>query len=104
MLTDIDEDASRPSTPVAKPPPTKDAAATPAPSRGSQRGRTGPASRGGRYYQRGGKASQTQDGAEEPAAEGEKKCKWPLCRVFVDLMIYLLLSHVPLVKFPVVNS
>ncbi|EMD41830.1 hypothetical protein CERSUDRAFT_79455 [Gelatoporia subvermispora B] len=51
-----DETSSRPSTPVSKPAPAKDAAPAPAPAtRGGQRGKAGPASRGGRYYQRGGK-------------------------------------------------
>ncbi|GBE78285.1 hypothetical protein BKA93DRAFT_793938 [Sparassis latifolia] len=67
-----DEDASQPSTP-APAPATADASASPAPTRGTQRGRGGPASRGGRYYQRGGKSApsgekENQDSAEDTAA------------------------------------
>ena len=50
------EDASRPASP--SPAPVKEAAPAPAPStRGTQKPRGGPASRGGRYYQRGGKSA-----------------------------------------------
>ncbi|EPT04288.1 hypothetical protein FOMPIDRAFT_1021960 [Fomitopsis schrenkii] len=68
-----DEDASRPSTPVSKPAAAKADSAPGAPTRGTQKTRGGPASRGGRYYQRGGKSSTqaTQDGAEDPAPSGE---------------------------------
>lgn len=77
-----DEDASRPSTPVSKPAAAKADSAPGAPTRGTQKTRGGPASRGGRYYQRGGKSSTqaTQDGAEDPAPSGEgdapkRKCE-----------------------------
>ncbi|KAI0936298.1 hypothetical protein AcW1_000575 [Taiwanofungus camphoratus] len=69
-----DEDASRPSSPVSAPAPPKAAAPAPATSaRGTQRGRGGPASRGGRYYQRGGKPlRENQDTVDETAAaDGE---------------------------------
>ncbi|KIJ21713.1 hypothetical protein PAXINDRAFT_165124 [Paxillus involutus ATCC 200175] len=64
----LDEEASTPSNPASAP----DAPAAPetsAPStRGNQRGRAGPASRGGRYYARGGARNADRDTttAEEP--------------------------------------
>ncbi|CAL1695924.1 unnamed protein product [Somion occarium] len=72
----LEEDqASRPSTPAA-PAPKESAPTTAAPTRGGTRGRGGPASRGGRYYQRGGKSSVTREEggeatADDGAAEGE---------------------------------
>ncbi|OBZ80047.1 Uncharacterized protein C16A3.08c [Grifola frondosa] len=72
----LEEDSSRPSTPA--PAPAKEAAApTPAATRGSRGGRGGPASRGGRYYQRGGKSAprekENQEGAEDSTAEPKKR-------------------------------
>ncbi|KAI1797840.1 hypothetical protein LXA43DRAFT_1088908 [Ganoderma leucocontextum] len=76
----LDDDASRPASPASAA-ATKQAAPTPAPTRGTQKPRGGPASRGGRYYQRGGKsaprdkenAEATEDASGEPRkrAEGE---------------------------------
>jgi hypothetical protein len=74
------EDSSRPSTPpkpVAPEPSTQTQPAT----RGNQRGRGrgGPASRGGKYYQRGGTRGSgprdAQPADEEPTEGLEKKCK-----------------------------
>ncbi|KAK0233192.1 hypothetical protein IW262DRAFT_58098 [Armillaria fumosa] len=68
------EDDARPTTP---PPQPKQEA--PAPARTNQKPRGGPASRGGKYYQRGGKSAprdgnQTQDGAQDPVStEGQRK-------------------------------
>ncbi|KAI0078917.1 hypothetical protein K474DRAFT_1770690 [Panus rudis PR-1116 ss-1] len=63
-----DDEASRPSTPPAA--PKKDAApAPPAPTRGTNRARGGPASRGGRYYQRGGKSAPREENGAAPAAD-----------------------------------
>ncbi|KAI0825175.1 hypothetical protein BC628DRAFT_297690 [Trametes gibbosa] len=57
----LDEDASRPASPTSA--PAKVAAPTPAPAtRGTQKSRGGPASRGGRYYQRGGKSAPRENG------------------------------------------
>ncbi|KAK0506128.1 hypothetical protein EDD18DRAFT_1122111 [Armillaria luteobubalina] len=70
----LDEDDARPATP---PPQPKQEA--PAPARTNQKPRGGPASRGGKYYQRGGKSAprdgnQTQDGAQDPVStEGQRK-------------------------------
>ncbi|PCH33588.1 hypothetical protein WOLCODRAFT_22099 [Wolfiporia cocos MD-104 SS10] len=68
-----EENASRAASPAPTSAPKQAAPAPTAPTRGAQRGRSGPASRGGRYYQRGGKptASRENQAAEEPAAEGE---------------------------------
>lgn len=71
------EDASRPASPTPAA-PAKQAAPTPAPTRGTQKPRGGPASRGGRYYQRGGKsaprdkenAEVAEDGSAEPKKRG----------------------------------
>ncbi|OCH96451.1 hypothetical protein OBBRIDRAFT_787008 [Obba rivulosa] len=73
-----DETSSRPSTPVSKPAPTKEAAPASAPTtRGGQRGKAGPASRGGRYYQRGGKKpsqeKENQDGNDETTGDVPRK-------------------------------
>ncbi|KAJ7619075.1 hypothetical protein DFH06DRAFT_1341959 [Mycena polygramma] len=56
------EDSSRPSSPVSAPTP---APAPPAPARGAQKPRGGPAARGGKYYARGGAkpGARTDDGA-----------------------------------------
>ncbi|KAF8640749.1 hypothetical protein AX17_000400 [Amanita inopinata Kibby_2008] len=70
------EDASRPSSPA--PAPSKQASSPVAPSRGTQKSRGGPASRGGKYYPRGGAksaprdANQNQNGVEEPTTEPRK--------------------------------
>ncbi|KAK0208314.1 hypothetical protein DFS33DRAFT_1302693 [Desarmillaria ectypa] len=70
----LDEDDARPTTP---PPQPKQE--TTAPPRPNQKPRGGPASRGGKYYQRGGKSAprdsaQTQDGAQDPVSpEGQRK-------------------------------
>jgi len=70
------ESTSRPSSP----PPTTQA--PPAPARGSQKPRGGPAARGGKYYSRGGgpakppsnDANPNQSGIEEPiAVEGQRR-------------------------------
>ncbi|KAI0724508.1 hypothetical protein C8T65DRAFT_626727 [Cerioporus squamosus] len=72
----LDDDASRPAspTPAAS---AKQAAPTPAPTRGTQKPRGGPASRGGRYYQRGGKSAprdkENAEVAEDPSAEPKKR-------------------------------
>ncbi|THH19859.1 hypothetical protein EW146_g1385 [Bondarzewia mesenterica] len=72
-ILDEAEDTSRPSSPA---PAAKTAAPAPAPSRGAPKSR-GPASRGGRYYQRGGKAprdTQNQEAVvEDVPAEGKKR-------------------------------
>ncbi|PBK77251.1 uncharacterized protein ARMOST_09052 [Armillaria ostoyae] len=70
----LDEEDARPTTP---PPQPKQEA--PAPARTNQKPRGGPASRGGKYYQRGGKSAPrdgnpTQDGAQDPVSpEGQRK-------------------------------
>ncbi|KAK0478459.1 hypothetical protein IW261DRAFT_1483616 [Armillaria novae-zelandiae] len=70
----LDEDDARPTTP---PPQPKQEA--PAPARTNQKPRGGPASRGGKYYQRGGKSAPRdgnppQDGAQDPVStEGQRK-------------------------------
>lgn len=66
------EDASRPTSPT----PAKKDAPAPAPTRGAAKSR-GPASRGGRYYQRGGKPSgnPNQDAAAEEAPVGGENTK-----------------------------
>ncbi|KAH9946656.1 hypothetical protein B0H21DRAFT_742532 [Amylocystis lapponica] len=69
------EDASRPSSPVSKSAPNQAPSAA-APARGSQRGRAGPASRGGRYYPRGGKSGpreETQDAGDDAAGGDDQK-------------------------------
>ncbi|TFY75565.1 hypothetical protein EWM64_g8450 [Hericium alpestre] len=71
----LEDDSSRPSTPAPAAKKTDAPAATPAPaSRGAPKSR-GPAARGGRYYQRGGKAPREgqEAAAEEAPADGEKK-------------------------------
>ncbi|KAI0669941.1 hypothetical protein C8Q78DRAFT_1079853 [Trametes maxima] len=66
----LDEDASRPVSP--SPAPT--AAPAPAPStRGTQKSRGGPASRGGRYYQRGGKSAAPKENGEGAAEDSEPR-------------------------------
>ncbi|PSR72368.1 hypothetical protein PHLCEN_2v11711 [Hermanssonia centrifuga] len=69
-----DDESSRSATPAAPKETTPVAAA---PTRGTQRGRGGPAARGGRYYQRGGKptaARENQNGeAVEEGGEAPKK-------------------------------
>ncbi|KAI0374212.1 hypothetical protein BV20DRAFT_490954 [Pilatotrama ljubarskyi] len=70
----LDEDASRPASPA--PAPAKEAAPAPAPStRGTQKSRGGPASRGGRYYQRGGKSAPREKENGEAAAEDSEPRK-----------------------------
>ncbi|KAF8642329.1 hypothetical protein AX16_009598 [Volvariella volvacea WC 439] len=69
------ENASDFSSPAPAP---KETAAPPAPARGAQRSRGGPAARGGKYYSRGGgnkstPRDQNQSGAEEPPAEHQRK-------------------------------
>jgi hypothetical protein len=73
------EDPSRPASP-APPPPSQDSPQAPS-TRGTQKARGGPASRGGRYYPRGGKPRESNN--EEPAANAntQKKCQCP-CRSF----------------------
>ncbi|KAL0951122.1 hypothetical protein HGRIS_007858 [Hohenbuehelia grisea] len=71
------EDASRPSTPpAAKAAPP----APPVPVRNQQKTRGGPASRGGKYYPRGGASkgaprdgNPNQNGIDEPLPEGQKR-------------------------------
>ncbi|KXN89984.1 Transcription factor tau 55 kDa subunit [Leucoagaricus sp. SymC.cos] len=68
------DDASRPSTPAA-PAPSNAAPQPPAATRGTQKSR-GPASRGGKYYARGGRPGprdSNQPQAEEPVTENERK-------------------------------
>ncbi|KAF9241332.1 hypothetical protein BU15DRAFT_87252 [Melanogaster broomeanus] len=71
----LDEEASIPSSPVPAPAPASAEPPVSAPStRGNQRGRGGPASRGGRYYPRGGARNNAERDAttvEEPAAGAE---------------------------------
>jgi hypothetical protein len=75
------EDPSRPSSPTPAAP--KEAPPVPpAPSRGAQKPRGGPAARGGKYYARGGAKSGikesgnlNQNGIEEPATDGQRKCE-----------------------------
>ncbi|KAI0639359.1 hypothetical protein C8Q77DRAFT_1080778 [Trametes polyzona] len=71
----LDEDASRPASP--SPAPAKAAApAAAAPStRGTQKSRGGPASRGGRYYQRGGKSAPREKENGDVAAEDSEPRK-----------------------------
>ncbi|KAI0335316.1 hypothetical protein GY45DRAFT_1317252 [Cubamyces sp. BRFM 1775] len=64
----LDEDASRPTSPSPAA-PAKEAAPAPAPTRGTQKSRGGPASRGGRYYQRGGKSAPREKENGEAATE-----------------------------------
>ncbi|KAI0322726.1 hypothetical protein OF83DRAFT_1092639 [Amylostereum chailletii] len=64
----LDDDDSQPSTP---PPATKKPEA-PAPAAPAAKPR-GPASRGGKYYSRGGKTPRESQDAEEPAEDGGKK-------------------------------
>ncbi|CDO75251.1 hypothetical protein BN946_scf184967.g4 [Trametes cinnabarina] len=69
----LDEDASRPASPSPAT-PAKEAAPAPAPTRGTQKSRGGPASRGGRYYQRGGKsAPRDKENGEAAAEDSEPK-------------------------------
>ncbi|KAI0757040.1 hypothetical protein C8Q80DRAFT_74265 [Daedaleopsis nitida] len=67
----LDDDASRPASPTPAA-PAKQAAPAPAPTRGgAQKPRGGPASRGGRYYQRGGKtAPRDKENAEVTGEDG----------------------------------
>ena len=79
----LDDGSSRPSTPAPSAAKAAPAPAAPAPARGTQKSRGGPASRGGRYYQRGGKSSaprenQNGEGATEEGAEAPRK----RCRSF----------------------
>lgn len=77
------DDSSRPSTPAPASAKAAPAPAAPAPTRGTQKARGGPASRGGRYYPRGGKSSaprenQNGEGAVEEGAEApRKRCTSP---------------------------
>ncbi|PPR06893.1 hypothetical protein CVT24_011583 [Panaeolus cyanescens] len=66
----LDDDA-----PEVAPVVEKKEAPAPPPSRGTQKTRGGPASRGGKYYARGGRpqASKDSPAAEDPAPEGQKK-------------------------------
>ncbi|KAG6842620.1 hypothetical protein C0991_000146 [Blastosporella zonata] len=72
------EGASRPSSPAPAPAPAAPVAPA-APPRSSQKPKAGSATRGGKYYARGGKsapkdANPNQNGVEEPlAAEGQRK-------------------------------
>ncbi|KAJ3475669.1 hypothetical protein NLI96_g11690 [Meripilus lineatus] len=71
-----DNESSRPSSPTPATKSKTDAPAA-APAKTNQRSR-GPASRGGRYYQRGGKAaapkdSEGADAAEETPGDGPRK-------------------------------
>ncbi|KAK7058930.1 hypothetical protein VNI00_001554 [Paramarasmius palmivorus] len=81
LLDDAGDDGDIKSS--SAPAPKKAAAATPAPpaaSKDNQKARTGPASRGGKYYQRGGGANRSRDisgnpnqnGVEEPEAIPKK--------------------------------
>lgn len=66
----LEEDSSsRPSSPPAAPPAIPAKSSTPPAARGNQRERgKGPASRGGRYYPRGGGANKPADATRDPAA------------------------------------
>lgn len=84
-----EQDSPSPSVPA----PAKEAAPAPAASRGTQRARGGPASRGGRYYPRGGKTTAPREGqngeaTEDAAGEPRKRCEsyhdyriWPFLNV-----------------------
>ena len=68
------DDASRPASPTPAAPAKQAAAAAPAPTRGTQKPRGGPASRGGRYYQRGGKsAPRDKENAEATGDDSEPR-------------------------------
>ncbi|KAH8102626.1 hypothetical protein BXZ70DRAFT_929264 [Cristinia sonorae] len=77
----LDDDASRPSTPPTTAPKAEAAPTTQPATRGGQRGRGGPAARGGRYYQRGGartnapREGETAEGttADDAAGDGKKR-------------------------------
>ncbi|KAJ8455081.1 hypothetical protein ONZ45_g19058 [Pleurotus djamor] len=66
-----DADNSRPSTP----PPKAQEAPAPAATRGQQKSRGGPASRGGKYYNRGGARATPKDanGVDEVPGEGQRR-------------------------------
>ncbi|KAJ7631043.1 hypothetical protein FB45DRAFT_1058931 [Roridomyces roridus] len=75
----LEEDSSRPSSPVSAPAPSAPAPPAPAATRGNQRARGGPASRGGKYYARGGAAAKSgdtgnlnQNGIEDAPAQERK--------------------------------
>ncbi|KAG6850516.1 hypothetical protein H0H93_012517 [Arthromyces matolae] len=75
------EDSSRPSSPAPAPAPKAPAAAPQEPARSTQKTRGGPASRGGKYYARGGgnkgaprDGNPNQNGVDEPTpAEGPRR-------------------------------
>ena len=67
------DDASRPASPSPAAPAKQTPAPAPAATRGTQKAaRGGPASRGGRYYQRGGKSSGTTPDAAATAENAEE--------------------------------
>lgn len=74
----LDEDASRPASPSPAA-ANKQATPAPAPTRGTQKPRGGPASRGGRYYQRGGKSAprdkENAEAAEDASGEPRKRAE-----------------------------
>ena len=73
VLCVFSDDASRPASP-APAAAEKQAAPTSTPARGTGKTRGGPASRGGRYYQRGGKAApRDKENAEVAADDSEPK-------------------------------
>jgi len=65
------DDDDAPKSANITPAPNQDAPAAPAPARGSQRSRGGPASRGGKYYQRGGGKSAAPRDENGDIAEGD---------------------------------
>ena len=81
------DDASRPASPSPAAPAKQTPAPAPAATRGTQKAaRGGPASRGGRYYQRGGKpAPRDKENAEvagddsEPKKRGMSTPDAPIC-------------------------
>jgi len=69
QLISPEDSSSRPSSPPAAPPAIPAKSSTPPAARGNQRERgKGPASRGGRYYPRGGGANKPADATRDPAA------------------------------------
>ncbi|KAI0704854.1 hypothetical protein BC835DRAFT_1410187 [Cytidiella melzeri] len=68
----LEDGSSEPApAPASTKPAGSDAPAAAAPARGAQKGRGGPASRGGRYYQRGGKSAAPREGQNGEVAADE---------------------------------
>lgn len=97
LIVQKDQDSSRPASPAPAKPAAAPAAPAPAAPRGQQKPKASPASRGGKYYARGGKPA-AKDGSAAPAAEdapvdGQKKC------MFTFLYFYPIRSNSSIVFY-----